>query len=756
MLKEHDHINITNLIVNDITQINPIPVNGIFAPKSVAELKKIFKSIDGNFSIGGGQYSMGGQTAAPNTYQLDLRSFNDIIDLDVDNKTITVEPGIRWNDIQPIIQEKGLSIKIMQTYANFTVAGSLSVNVHGRYMGLGPIISSVKSLKLLTVDGKLHDCSRTKNKDIFYGVVGCYGALGIIVEVTLELVEDCNVEQINERMDLEDYVHYFKENIRNNEKIVFHNADLFPPHFNQVNAVSWRETHKPLTTTGLQKQKKHYLLEKYFAFAFSETPFGKWRRQYLYNHLFFMKDRIHTKNYEANYNAMELEPLSRENSTYVLQEYFIPIDKIESFTKEMTKIYKRFNANIINISLRHAYKDEGSLLSWADEEVIAFVVYYKQGTTEAAKMEVGVWTREMIDLINSYNGRYYLPYQPHATIKQFKSIYKKSTELFKLKDKYDPKFKLRNSLWEKYYKPEKQRPADKSSLFKRALHTVEQRDNLYNFLQNVFKIYPTAEFANIIFEETKKNHVTDDEIYMNIQNKLADIKPLLADITLGIPTLFKQKRTMIKQTLKMLNQYDYYESLVEIETNGMYASDIMDRKRIGQVTFINDDANNYSLPQILERKSIMPIGRVLPLNNWTPITKDIADNSTDIVTYYGGLHHMSEDKLRPFIASISRILKPGGKFILREHDVKTESFDDFACLIHKVFNCGTGESLELENNELRHFRPVSEWVTIMEKHNLMDDGFRELQDNDPSDNVLLCFTKSLAKECVNDLKNDFL
>ena len=37
----------------------------------------------------------------------------------------------------------------MQTYANFTVGGALSVNCHGRYIGLGAVILSVKSLEVI-------------------------------------------------------------------------------------------------------------------------------------------------------------------------------------------------------------------------------------------------------------------------------------------------------------------------------------------------------------------------------------------------------------------------------------------------------------------------------------------------------------------------------------------------------------------------------------------------------------------------------
>ena len=55
-----------------------------------------------------------------------------------------------------------------------------------------------------------------------------------------------------------------------------------------------------------------------------------------------------------------------------------------------------YKVNVINISIRHAKQDSGSLLAWAKSDVFAFVIYYRQGTTEADKQRVGNWTRELI------------------------------------------------------------------------------------------------------------------------------------------------------------------------------------------------------------------------------------------------------------------------------------------------------------------------------------------------------------------------
>ncbi|MBL8994191.1 MAG: FAD-dependent oxidoreductase, partial [Spirochaetia bacterium] len=119
------------LIVNDVTKLNPIPVRGIIVPQTIQEIAKAVKTHEGPISIGGGRFSMGGQTATEGALQIDMRSFDKIVAFSKEKKVITVQAGITWRKIQEFIDTQDLSLQIMQTYANFTVGGSLSVNCHG-------------------------------------------------------------------------------------------------------------------------------------------------------------------------------------------------------------------------------------------------------------------------------------------------------------------------------------------------------------------------------------------------------------------------------------------------------------------------------------------------------------------------------------------------------------------------------------------------------------------------------------------------
>ncbi len=62
-------------------------------------------------------------------------------------------------------------------------------------------------------------------------------------------------------------------------------------------------------------------------------------------------------------------------------------------------------------------------------------------------------------------------------------------------------------------------------------------------------------------------------------------------------------------------------------------------------------------------------------------------------------------------------------------------------LAHTVFNAGLGESWESNAAELRFFEPVDTWVRRLDEAGFDDSGNRVLQENDPTDNTLLCFIK---------------
>lgn len=443
----------TSKVINDITQLNPVRVQTILVPEQTAQIVGAVKNHRGPISIGGGRYSMGGQTAKENSLHIDMRRFDSILFFSPEQKLITVQTGITWRSIQEFIDPHNLSVQIMQTYANFTVGGSLSVNVHGRYIGQGPLILSVRQIRIVLADGTLVTASPDENSAIFYGAIGGYGGLGVITEATLSLTDNVKVERTDRLMPISAYAGYFSRQVGNDSLSVFHNADIYPNKYREVRAISYRRTEKEVTVRDrLKPLDNNYRFNRFAFRVIAGCPGGKWIRRHLIDPVLFRNDPVEWRNYEASYDVQELEPKSRKKTTYVLQEYFVPADRFDELYPKMAEILRRNDVNVINISIRHAKKDPGSLLAWAKTDVFAFVLYYRQGTSGEDKTKTGNWTRELIDAAISCGGSYYLPYQVHATPEQFAKAYPRSAEFFALKKKLDPENKFRNKLWDAYFK----------------------------------------------------------------------------------------------------------------------------------------------------------------------------------------------------------------------------------------------------------------------------------------------------------------
>ncbi|OHX65416.1 class I SAM-dependent methyltransferase [Flammeovirga pacifica] len=284
--------------------------------------------------------------------------------------------------------------------------------------------------------------------------------------------------------------------------------------------------------------------------------------------------------------------------------------------------------------------------------------------------------------------------------------------------------------------------ADNWSNFKHIYSDNKLKGKFFKFLQNVFNLFPENKLHELISESTN-NKFTDKEIYLDVQSKLDDISPFLSTFQYALPSLFKQKEEMARQSLKLLEPGGTYKGYLEIGSSGRYLDYLEEKVNIeGNRYYADGKEPGYSVPEMIDRGQVFIGADYIPLADYNTKYSEIIENeSLDLVTIYIGFHHCPIDLRETFISSIRDTMRMGGKLILRDHDCHDKDQETIVALAHDVFNMGTQETWEYNENETRNFYSLNFITQFVEKIGFKFESQTLYQEGDPTKNALMLFTK---------------
>jgi FAD/FMN-containing dehydrogenase len=447
-------------LINDVSRLNPTYIQRIEKNKEVEGLQQAVKKAQQQnlkISIAGKRHSMGGHTFYKNAVVLDMTSFNKVLKVNSKEKTVTVQSGASWDQVIKAVNPYGLSVPVLQDYSNFTVGGSLSVNVHQSDVNFGPLIQTVKSFRLLQADGTIVNVSRTENPDLFKLVIGGYGLLGVILDVDLQLTDNKIYRKKEYPSTYLDYNRLFDKLRKNktNEYIYGRLSIAKDDGFLKDMVVT---THQVIQSQDKSLQTlapdKNIFFKKLFFDYSRKSELGKKIRWYFQENF---SDLVHPQ--IQSRNNLDLNDLSfldyySPKDTDILQEYFFPREKLSTFIPKLKDIVLKNNINLLNVTIRYVPYNNESVLSYSNKskEMFAVVLYMNVGLSRAEQEKVKIWTRELTDDVLAINGTYYLPYQLYASQQQIRAAYPNLDLFFEKKRIYDPEELFTNTFYATYNK----------------------------------------------------------------------------------------------------------------------------------------------------------------------------------------------------------------------------------------------------------------------------------------------------------------
>ena len=449
-----------NPVADDISRLNATKVDKVWdvpsdeatAQSALRELLKQAGSDGNHVSIAGARHSMGGQTIAPGGIRVNMLPLK-AMELDENSDVLHVDAGALWADVIPYLDRHGRSIEVMQSDNSFTVGGSLSVNCHGWQYSRPPIASTVESFHLMKADGTVVRCSRNENKELFSLVLGGYGLFGIILDVDLHLLrnERLRLEQVIVPLDSAMASFERKLRERGRPRMFYARLNITPDRmFDDVliNMFYPEQGEIPKLTDPKLLGLRRAIFRGSVGSAFGKEV--RWEAETkVAPHL---TGTVFSRNQLIDESADWYLDHS-DATTDILHEYFLPNDGAPSFLKQAKKIIRAHHANLLNVTVREVQTDNDTFLRYADQPMIAFVMFFSQRRTASAERDMEQLTRELIDAALHSGGRYYLPYRLHALAEQFRAAYPQSGEFFRLKQKYDPTDVFENEFYLKYANP---------------------------------------------------------------------------------------------------------------------------------------------------------------------------------------------------------------------------------------------------------------------------------------------------------------
>ena len=454
--------------INDVSCLSRTPVAGVVRPKNeqdIADALRFARDNNLKVSMAGARHSMGGHAFAKDGVILDMTAYN-AVKLNAVDRTIRVQSGATWHDIQNVIHPK-FAVKAMQSSDVFTVGGSISVNAHGMDHHVGAIERTIKSFRFMGPDGAVTTLSRTQNSELYRLVVGGYGLFGVILDVELEVTDNTVYTSSRRIIDYKDFAGVFASEIEPDRNIglfyghlstapgagflrelilySYHDAgitDAKIPPLGDVSMVWLRRLIFNLAKEGDMFARLKWYAEKRLEPAFESCSIDRASAQSKEEACFVSRNEPMHDSVPYLFNALAYE-------TDILHEYFIPRANVVAFLDDMRALMIEEDTKLLNASLRVVHKED-VVLNYALEDAFSVVLYINQRTTDEGNEKMKKLTRALIDLADRHGGRFFLPYQIHYDASHLKRSYPMIGQVFEEKRKYDPTELFSNRFYETF------------------------------------------------------------------------------------------------------------------------------------------------------------------------------------------------------------------------------------------------------------------------------------------------------------------
>jgi FAD/FMN-containing dehydrogenase len=140
-----------------------------------------------------------------------IANLSGIDSVDESGRLATIHAGSVLAELGPALRQHGLAMENLGDVDVQSLAGALSTGTHGTGRRLGGLATQIEGLRLVTADGEIVDCSRSREPQLFESARVGLGALGVITSARLRLLPAYRLHERVLREDVETCLAHFDE-----------------------------------------------------------------------------------------------------------------------------------------------------------------------------------------------------------------------------------------------------------------------------------------------------------------------------------------------------------------------------------------------------------------------------------------------------------------------------------------------------------------------------------------------------------------
>lgn len=182
-------------------------------PKNEEEAIAMIRQIDTVIARGNGR-SYGDASLGGN--MLSTQGLSNLLFFNQKTGEIECESGMLLSDMLPVIIPAGWFFHVTPGTRQITLGGAIAADVHGKnHVSAGCFSNHLISFRLADADGRVINCSKTENSDLFWQTCGGMGWTGLILSAKFQLMPLHSTKMIQETRhvpDLESLLGLLKNN----------------------------------------------------------------------------------------------------------------------------------------------------------------------------------------------------------------------------------------------------------------------------------------------------------------------------------------------------------------------------------------------------------------------------------------------------------------------------------------------------------------------------------------------------------------